>query len=149
MILKKPPQPVKLLKWPVFFEATYAHSKAFAFVLDQYNDFIKAGFADTELAFGNSNMVVYVLDLDKVVGASVWSYDKLKRSAWILFSAVLPSYRGKGVYKALNAEIERRAKNLGAIALYSGMHVDNEPMVTAAAHSGRALNWYRARKALA
>jgi RimJ/RimL family protein N-acetyltransferase len=136
------------LKWPVTFESTYAHSKAFAFVLDQYNDFIKSGFADNELAFGNSNMVVYVMENDKIIGASVWSYDKQKRSAWILFSAVLPSYRGKGVYKALNAEIERRAKNLGAVALYSGMHVENEPMITAAVKAGRQDNWYRTKKEL-
>lgn len=131
----------------VFHDQSFAHSPAFLFMLEEFVKLVKTGYADNELNFTNSSFVDYALDdQQQVAGGCIWTYDPLKRSAWILFSAVRENMRKKGVYKSIIVNVERIAKQKGAIVIYSSVHVDNEAMIAAAKSSGRQPNWYRAKK---
>jgi len=130
-------------------EQTFAHSKAFLFVMDHYVKLLKAGYGDNEISFSNHSLVSYALDkTGKVVSASVWSYDANRRAVSVLFSATLETERGKGLYRKVFAEVERNAKLKGAVVIFSGVHVDNGPMIKAAKQTGRNLSWYRVKKIL-
>lgn len=132
----------------IVHEGTVANSKAFVFILEEFVKTVKAGFADHELAFGNSANITYALDGEQVIGACAWHIDTTKRAAWILFSAVAEERRQQGVYKRICKAVELKASLAGAVALYSGVHVKNDPMIAAAQSSGRELGWYRTKKVL-
>jgi len=129
-------------------EDTLAHSKAFIFVMDQWVKLLKLGYGDTELAFGNQSLVTYALadDQKTVLAAIVWSYDSGRRVAGELFSSVAEEHRRTGIYTKVIAEVERRAKLRGAVALYSGVHVNNVQMLTSVEKEGRRVDWYRVKK---
>jgi GNAT superfamily N-acetyltransferase len=130
-------------------EKTLANSKAFAFVIREYADLIERGHGDNELAFGNSNKVSYILAADgSVVAASVWYVDEMKRSAWILFSATKKQHQGQGLYTQLYNFIEDLCKKQNVVAIYSGVHVDNQKMIDVAKSVGRMPNSYRVKKML-
>jgi GNAT superfamily N-acetyltransferase len=149
VIPKKPPAVKKAaLPWKLEHELSLAHSKAFVFVLEEFTKLVQAGHADFEIPFTNASQVTYTIVNGEVAGASVWTIDKAKRSAWMLFSAVAKAHQRKGIYTALSAEVERRAKNQGAVVIYSGVHIDNDAMVNAAVKAGRQANWYRTKKKL-
>ena len=134
----------------VVTEDTLAHSRAFVFIIDQFAKLLKAGFGDTEFTFGNNNFVTYLYDetSKEVLSASVWSFDPTRRASTVHFSATAEEHRGKGYYKQVFAEVERRVKMKGAVALFSGVHVDNGKMVELAKQTGRQANWYRTKKVL-
>lgn len=118
-------------------------------MLEEFTKLVRAGHADNELNFANNSFVDYVLDDQRqVAGGCTWIYDPAKRCAWILFIAVREDMRRKGVYKALNANVERIAKQKGAAVIYLVTHVDNAAMIAATKAEGRELSWYRVKKEL-
>jgi len=145
--VKKPPKPA-VREWRIFSEDTLAHSEAFFFVIKQFFEHLRDGFGDAELPFYNACNVVYAKLGEEVIGAAVWVADAQKRAAWIYFSAVDQEHRRKGVYSSLCAEVERLAKLKKCVALYSGVHVNNDAMINASVKSGRSADWYRMKKDL-
>lgn len=131
----------------IITDDTVANSPAFPFVLREYSKLVDRGHADLEMAFENTYKVTYVIDGAQVLAASVWMLNP-KRAVWVLFSAVAETHRRQGLYSQLMTEVEREGKLLGAVALYSGVHVDNAAMLEASVKQGRKPVWYRTRKDL-
>lgn len=126
---------------------TLANSKAFVFVLNAYTELVNIGHADCELAFDNTNLVTYAEHEGKVIGSCVWMMT-LKRSVWILFSAVDKDWRRMGVYTAMLNQLDKEARQAGAVTILSGVHVNNVAMIAAAVKHGRAPKWIRMKKDL-
>ena len=130
-------------------EPTFAHSKAFIFVMDHFVKLLKAGMAEQELCFHNAVQVAYVEDEDgDVIGAAIFDLDKTKRQAWIYLAAVAADHRSQGIYSAIYRKIEDIARNEGMKGLGSNVNVRNAPMLATAEKNGRQLIAYRVKKAL-
>lgn len=111
-------------------EKTLCHSKAFAFVIREYAALLSLGHVELELPFANQSQVSYGIDAQgRVIAASVYSYDPLKRSMWIQFSAVDVAHRRRGAYRELFQEVSQQARRAGAVNLYAGIATANRDML--------------------
>ena len=114
-------------------EKTLCHSKAFAFVLQEFSKLVALGHAELELPFTNQSQVTYGMDEGgQVIASSVHSYDPGKRVLWIQFSAVAEEHRRRGAYRELFAEVKKLAKQAGAANIYAGISTGNAAMLDAA-----------------
>jgi hypothetical protein len=119
-------------------EKTLCYSKAFGFVMREFADLITGERAELELPFTNISQVTYGEDENgRVIAASVHSYDVAKRAFWIQFSAVEQSHRRRGAYTELAAEMQRQARQAGAVNIYTGVSTINSEMLAVAEQMGR------------
>ena len=129
-------------------ERTFANSRAFRFLVCEYAEHIKRGFGDDEMSFCNESHVCYMMEGDTCIAAITWMYDPTRSAAWTLFSAVREDWRKHGLYTKMYQSVIGKAKQAGAIAIYSGVSVDNESMLSAYAKLGRTPMWYRTKRSL-
>lgn len=125
-----------------------AHSPAFQFVLEEFVKLLQQGRADTELPFWNGNSVVYVLDGDRCVAASVYFTVPEKAAAWVPLTAVHESYRRRGIYTRMARIVEDDLKKKGIVVLYSAVALDNTAIIESGARIGRVGQLLRTKKVL-
>ena len=70
------------------------------------------------------------------IGIVAYTYEPLDDQVWIELAYVAPEHRRQGIYSALRSELRRRAINLGAKTIASGIHKTNVPMLAAASKEG-------------
>lgn len=84
---------------------------------------------------GDEGVFLVALDGNKVIGTAALL--KNENSAWynkgpygyLCFGALLPEYRGKGIYKQLCQKREEAARNMGLDKLYFDTHHNNHHVI--------------------
>jgi ribosomal protein S18 acetylase RimI-like enzyme len=110
-------------------------------------ELMNAGYANRVFIATNRSKAVYAEVNGTIVGEIVYDVkEEAIKFAYIIAGTVVPTYRGRGIYKILHQQLEVVAKSLGCSKIRSEVHPDNKPMVATLESLGKRVTYYKVEK---
>jgi len=112
-------------------------------------EMVDKGWAQPIQGWQSTSKVVAVIDPEsnKCVGYLCYQ-DGDAETVWITLTSVVPSYRGRGLHKAMYVLFESIQVERGKKSISSLVHVNNDVAIKNVKETGRELLYYKAYKEL-
>lgn len=130
----------------IYWQGDLAMCPALSMFLKVYAETIDKGYSNPNVAWKNSNRVVWAQKGDRIVGGICYEYVQDVRMGWIVLSFTNPEQRGRGINEALHYVMEEDVKQLGGERISSLVHVDNVSRHKSAEKVGLKPQFYRMNK---
>lgn len=112
-------------------------------------ELMNAGYANRVFIATNRSKAVYAEVNGVIVGEIVYDVkEEAIKFAYIIAGTVIPTFRGRGIYKILHQQLEVVAKSLGCAKIRSEVHPDNTAMVSTLESLGKRITYYKVEKDL-